>query len=336
MRYISKTAFEKESDPFKGKLFAYYQDRKSNKTIFVRNNSLLAELYVRLKDIIQKTVKAIKPTVEKTLKTFQPRAGGLIQPYVRATKDKQIVTPFQKEEDYFSKEVGAGQLSDKQSQIALEMKAIWEEEIGSRGLVNLTSDFSQRMFRAYEELFQGSMDHWRAYCLKIASSKFLMGEKAGTNYQLRLPVVLTEAFKIQLEEGRYELSTRETSQDRQRKLEAEKLRLIAVKKEMVKESIESLQQEKVSHEKRLIMKREKALSLDEMKMHKQAFETLRKESSCDKGAWFREKGWDDFSVKLDFQVFLWNKLKETFTKEDLERPDLDERILELEKAFASL
>ena len=105
-RYISKTAFEKESDPFKGKLFAYYQDRKSNKTIFVRNNSLLAELYERLKDIIQKTVKAIKPTVERTLKTFQPRAGGLIQPYVRATKDKQINTSFIKKENCFFKEVG--------------------------------------------------------------------------------------------------------------------------------------------------------------------------------------------------------------------------------------
>jgi hypothetical protein len=73
-----------------------------------------------------------------------------------------------------------------------------------------------------------------------------------------------------------------------------------------------------------------------MKMHKQAFEALRKESSCDKGAWFREKGWDDFSVKLDFQVFLWNKLKATLSKEDLERPDLDERIFELEKTAASL
>ena len=336
IRYRSKTEFEKATNSFQGKLFAYYQDRQTKKTIFVRNNSLLKILYAGLNSIGSKTTNTIRKAAKDSFKKGSPTGDPLGSPYAGATKDKQINTSFIKKEDCFSKEVGDGQISDKQSQIALEMKAIWEEEIGSRGLVNLTSDFSQRMFRAYEELFQGSMDHWRAYCLKIASSKFLMGEKAGTNYQLRLPVVLTEAFKIQLEEGRYELSTRETSQDRQRKLEAEKLRLIAVKKEMVKESIESLQQEKVSHEKRLIMKREKALSLDEMKMHKQAFETLRKESSCDKGAWFREKGWDDFSVKLDFQVFLWNKLKETFTKEDLERPDLDERILELEKAFASL
>jgi hypothetical protein len=227
--------------------------------------------------------------------------------------------------------VDAEKISDQQSKIALEMKAIWEEEIGSRGLVNLTPDFSQRMNRAYEGLFQGSMDLWRAYCLKIASSKFLMGEKAGTNYQLRLPVALTEKFKIQLEEGRYELSTRETSVDRQRKLESERLRLIAVKTERCKERIEDLKREKADHEKRLIMKRERALSLDEMKTYKQTFEGLMTESDCSKGAWFREKGWDDFSVKLDFQVFLWDQLKATLTMKDLERTDLDGRISELER-----
>jgi len=66
-----------------------------------------------------------------------------------------------------------------------------------------------------------------------------------------------------------------------------------------------------------------------MKTYKQAFEGLMTESDCCKGSGFREKGWDDFSVKVDFQGFLWNQLKETFTKEDLERPDLDDRISEL-------
>ena len=336
IRYKSKTEFEKESNPFKGKLFAYYQDRQTKKTIFVRNNSLLVLLYARLKSIVAKTTNAIGNATKSSFKKGSPTVNPLGSPYAGATKDKQRNTSFIKKEDSFSKEVDAGKISDQQSKIALEMKAIWEEEIGSRGLVTLTPDFSQRMLRAYEGLFQGSMDSWRAYCLKIASSKFLMGEKAGTNYQLRLPVALTETFKIQLEEGRYELSTRETSVDRQRKLKSERLRLIAVKKEVIKESIERLQQEKVDHEKRLIMKREKALSLDEMKAYKQTFEGLMTESDCSKGAWFREKGWDDFSVKLDFQVFLWNQLKEPLTNEHLERPDLEDRILELEKAAASL
>lgn len=326
IRYKSKTEFEKESDPFKGKLFAYYQDRQTKKTIFVRNNSLLKLLYARLNSIGSKTTNTLGKAAKDSFKKGSPTGDPLGSPYAGATKDKQIITSFKKEDGCFSKEVGARQIRDQQSKVALEMKAIWEEEIGSRGLVTLTPDFSQRMLRAYEGLFQGSMDRWRVYCLKIASSKFLMGEKAGTNYQLRLPVALTETFKIQLEEGRYELSTRETSQDRQRKLESERLRLIAVKTERCKERIEDLKREKVDHEKRLIMKRERALSLDEMKTYKQTFEGLMTESDCSKGAWFREKGWDDFSVKLDFQVFLWDQLRATLTMKDLERPDLDEMI----------
>ena len=336
-RYISKTAFEKEADPFKGKLFASYRDRQSKKTVFVRNNALLHTFYDRLKGValkatstLQKTFNPAETNKNSLVKNLPSRREGFRSSYAGATKDKQKTTSFKKEEDCFSKEVGVGQISDQQSKIALEMKAIWEEEIGSRGLVTLTSDFSQRMLRAYEGLFQGSVDCWRAYCLKIASSKFLMGEKVGTNYQLRLPVALTETFKIQLEEGRYELSTRETSVDRQRKLESERLRLIAVKTERCKERIEDLKREKGDHEKRLIMKRERALSLDEMKMYKQAFEGLMTESDCSKGSWFREKGWDDFSVKLDFQVFLWDQLKETLTMKDLVRPDLDEMIDVLE------
>ena len=333
IRYKSKTEFEKESYPFKGKLFAYYQDRQTKKTIFVRNNSLLVLLYARLKSIVAKTTNAIGKATKSSLKKGSPTGNPLGSPYAGATKDKQINTSYKKGDDCFSKEVGAGKISDQQSKVALEMKAIWEEEIGSRGLVTLTPDFSQRMLRAYEGLFQGSMDLWRAYCLKIASSKFLMGEKAGTNYQLRLPVALTETFKIQLEEGRYELSTRETSVDRQRKLESERLRLIAVKTERCKERIEDLKREKRDHEKRLIMRRERALSLDEMKMYKQAFEDLMAKSDCSKGSWFREKGWDDWIVKFDFQTFLWDQLKATLTMKDLERPDLDEMIEALKKSL---
>ena len=329
VRYRSKTEFTKEKDPFKGKLFAYYQDRKSNKTIFVRNNSLLAEFYERLKNLVQKTVSSIRSSTSKTVKDFQPRVETMNQPYVRATKDKQITTSFIKKENCFSKEAGAGQISDQQSKIALEMRAIWEEEIGSRGLVTVTSDFSKRMIKAYEELFQGSLATWQAHCRKIASSQFLMGEKQGTNYEIRLPVAITQKFQIQLEEGRFELKTRETNADKKKKAEYEKIRIKFEQRERIQERIHDLEREKAAHEKRLIMKREKALSLDEIGKYKQTFESLMKASDCSKGKWFREKGWNDFSVKLDFNVFLWNQLKETLTKEELARPDLDEKIEEL-------
>jgi hypothetical protein len=70
IRYISKTAFEKEADPFKGKLFAYYRDRQTKKTIFVRNNLLLKKLYKRLKHILQE---------HKSIKTKEADEKGFVR-----------------------------------------------------------------------------------------------------------------------------------------------------------------------------------------------------------------------------------------------------------------
>jgi len=39
-RYDSKTAFEKEEDPFQGRRFCYYSNRRENKTVFVENMSV--------------------------------------------------------------------------------------------------------------------------------------------------------------------------------------------------------------------------------------------------------------------------------------------------------
>ena len=458
IRYISKTAFEKEADPFKGKLFAYYRDRQTKKTIFVRNNLLLKKLYKRLKHILQEHQSIqIQETDEKkksddALKTAQelekiwvneignkglvPLTVGVSERMSKAFADnfqgslecwkayclkiasskflmgekqgthfkiKILVAltekfktqveggiyelstrepskskesdhePAKETSDDQSQETGSSTTSgsvpsyagavkeqiDTSSfiyttetnqgnelifkeddlsevlaqtyQIASDMKAVWVEEIGSRGLVNLTPEMSQRLKRALEEVFQGSLANWQAHCRKIASSQFLMGEKQGTNYEIRLPVAITQKFQIQLEEGRFELKTRETNADKKKKAEYEKLRAKSVQRERIQKAIYDLEREKEDHEKALIIDHKDALSSDEIEKYKQTFEDLMKGSDCSKGNWFREKGWDDWIVKLDFDMFLWNKLKETLTKEDLERPDLDEKIEEFKQ-----
>jgi len=331
IRYKSKTEFEKESDPFKGKLFAYYQDRQTKKTIFVRNNYLVTLLYARLNSVVDKTTNAIGNAAKASFKKGSPTVIPLGSPYAGATKDKQIITSSKKENSLILKGKEFSESLTQTSKIASDIKAVWIEEIGSRGLVNLTPEMSQRLERALENVFQGSLADWQAHCRKIASSQFLMGEKQGTNYEIRLPVAITQKFQIQLEEGRFELKTRETNADKKKKAEYEKLRAKSVQRERIQEAIHDLEREKADHEKRLIMKREKVLSLDEIGKYKKTFESLMKESDCSKGKWFREKGWEDFSVKLNFQVFLWKKLKESLTKEELERPDLDEKIVALKK-----
>ena len=96
IRYKSKTEFEKESDPFKGMMFAYYQDRQTKKTIFVRNNSLIALLYARLKSIVAKTANSTKNSIKTSLKKGSPTVNPLGSPHAGANKDKQITTSFKK------------------------------------------------------------------------------------------------------------------------------------------------------------------------------------------------------------------------------------------------
>ncbi|HBN22126.1 MAG TPA: hypothetical protein DD412_02670, partial [Holosporales bacterium] len=312
MRYISKTAFEKESNPFKGKLFAYYQDRKSNKTIFIRNNSLLAELYERLKDIVQKAAKAIKPTVKKTRKIFQPRDDGLIQPYVRATKDKQINISFKKEDDLKDQENGGdGEALAQKGQIALDMKAIWVEEIGSRGLITFSPDVVAKVVGALEANFQGSLDLWQAHCLKIASSKFLMGEKTGTNFDIKFLYAISSKFISQLAEGKYELGTRKTSQDLKIEALSAKTKHVALKKDILDQHLSRLEDEKKAAEKRVISEKINSLSPKDLEGYKAQYEGLMKDSSSGEAHSFRQEGWGGRNVTFMFDLFLHKKMKET-------------------------
>ena len=335
IRYKSKTEFEKESDPFKGKLFAYYQDRQTKKTIFVRNNYLVTLLYARINSVVDKTTNAIGNAAKASFKKGSPTVIPLGSPYAGATKDKQITTSSKKERKLILKENESSEVLTHSYQIASDMKDVWIEEIGSRGLVNLTPEMSQRLERTLGDVFQGSLDNWQAHCRKIASSQFLMGEKQETNYEIRLLVAITQKFQIQLEEGRFELKTRETNADKRKKAEYEKIRIKFEQRERIQEGIHDLEREKADHEKDLIIDRKNALSSDEIEKYKQSFESLMKESGCSKGKWFRDKGWDDWIVKLDFDMFLWNKLKETLTKDELKRPDLDKKIEEFKEQLVS-
>src|SRR5690606_22261399 len=105
------------------------------------------------------------------------------------------------------------------SPVAQAMLTIWQEEIGERGLGSLTLSVHKRLEAVLQQQFKGCLEHWRLHCRKIASSSFLMGEKPGTSFQIRLSFAISDAFIDGLQEGKYELATRKTRQD----LELEKL-----------------------------------------------------------------------------------------------------------------
>lgn len=311
MRYISKTAFEKESNPFKGKLFAYYQDRKSNKTIFVRNNSLLAELYVRLKEIIQNAVKAIKPTVEKTLKTFQPRAGGFIQPYVRATKEKHINTSFIKNDNDFCENEENGSVMLRANDVSQTMVDIWTKELEGRGVPNVTRDVTEKLHQAFKDRFGHSFEKWQQHCIKIASSKFLMGEK--TTYEIRLLVAISEKFILDLSDGKYELGTRESQHHQEKKCLQEEAKQLALSLELIENHVKHLEDDQKALKKKRMFAKVNALSSAELERLKDLF--AQDHASC---SLFQKEGWSSKIIQMNFDVFLWKSVQDAIDMTDVQ------------------
>jgi hypothetical protein len=77
-------------------------------------------------------VKKPLNTKQSPLKKGSPTGTPLGSPYAGATKDKQINTSYKKEDGLRNKENrGDGEALTQNGQIALDMKAIWVEEIGS-------------------------------------------------------------------------------------------------------------------------------------------------------------------------------------------------------------
>lgn len=186
-RYTSKTAYLKaiqESDPFKGKLYISYYDRKTNRTFFLRNHSFVDQLFKNMmasftttpakKDIIPQEKTCQSPRVK-------PVDSQLLTQY--STQDfPQSPIYKQKNTNKYSmpKEKPANHKSDCSEKIEERMIEIWEKFVGVVPNYFKNSRAIQKLGQILKASFEGSLDKWQEYCRKIASSKFLMGEGTST------------------------------------------------------------------------------------------------------------------------------------------------------------
>jgi len=187
IRYPSKTAFETESDPFKGRFFAYFQDRQSKKTIFVRNHDLLRGLYQRLKTINKHKTEVKNNKVSSCVSKGSPTADLLGSPHAGVEKDKQINTSFLSCDESIDKlEKHSEQNQEKKTNSSNDMISIWSAELGdNHPKPQLTSKLETIAFQGLNTFFSNDLGQWRKYCELIASSKFLMGE--GEHYNQQKP-----------------------------------------------------------------------------------------------------------------------------------------------------
>lgn len=95
-----------------------------------------------------------------------------------------------------------------EKKIANDMKNIWIEEIGNIEVTQLTESLILNMFMSYQAIFNNSLENWRTYCRKIASSKFLMGE-GSKGFKVWLSWAIKPDTYDKIQAGEYTLGDRE-------------------------------------------------------------------------------------------------------------------------------
>lgn len=151
--------------------------------------------YDRLKEILGEDTNTtaqitdtpvIKEDIEEPLDNRQLRK--MLSPSAQNAQIFNIDTKITSKKNIFSEE-NTGELPQTKqvvreienklpSNLAQELIEIWNETVEEgRRVIGLTTKRAKYLVAAFKFKFESSLEKWRDYCAKIASSKFLMGEK---------------------------------------------------------------------------------------------------------------------------------------------------------------
>lgn len=165
VKYNSRMEFDAALDKFQGKMYASFYDRYTNQTFFLRNNTLADEF---LKDF--STIKAKPP--KKEISSSKPPVS---LPYLPLSTDHNGLS-------YIDAKNTTSDLSKDKSHasddIIKKMIDIWTAIVQEgRGQIELSGKLVAFLKKALTDKFDNCLQKWKAYCISIARSKFLMGER---------------------------------------------------------------------------------------------------------------------------------------------------------------
>jgi hypothetical protein len=241
--YDSKTAYLAEEDPFKGKLYARYYDRKTNQMFFVRNHAFAEEFFKSLfkrktKISVSKPAKNQAAITEQKGREKENHYGrsrnghndrSCKGPYI----DKQITTNISFPERTAGDPIRTSETDPKPEE---DMHKIWIEEIGEQKTLALTPSLSRQMRVLFQQRFSSSLENWRHYCRKIASSKFLMGEAPNTRFKAWLWWAIKPEAIDRIEAGGFTLGDRALTSVKQPQMNFEELAQQSISSQVTSEA----------------------------------------------------------------------------------------------------
>ena len=165
IKYSSRSTFENAKDKFKGKLYASYYDRYTNRTFFIRNHDLANDTlkgYFKAKITYSKKTNESCKISTDSLHNKPLSTGHFGRSYKEAKNTSKNLSKDKYHAD---------------NDIVKKMIELWTALVEQgRGKIELTNRRIAFLKKALIDKFDGCLEKWKKYCQDIASSRFLMGE----------------------------------------------------------------------------------------------------------------------------------------------------------------
>lgn len=197
--YRTKSSYDAQIDPFKGKPFACYHHKLFKKTYYILN-----PIYslMELKEFLEAMGVISKERVENKfniniLPLYPPRGENKVKNNpAKERKGGKSIYPI------------LGSITDRiesygtNKKIAQEMLRIWKEEGCGAGYISTTPWNVKAFSNAFKDSFALDLERWRLYCRKISHTHLLTG-KIRSTVKLTIKGALCEHFIQHVRRGTY-------------------------------------------------------------------------------------------------------------------------------------
>lgn len=179
--YATKEEFKKQKDPFQGKLYACYYNRKSNKTYFFRNHAAVEFLKKDIESgesLFRYVDNYVDNYVDKQCKESVKLLTGNDHFVPLLINNINIITNKKTLGDKTKRQQPQKSCS-KNWLIVKEMVGTWirhvEKPIKFLSPVGISLKRGIRLRKILKHAFYGDISRWESYCSVISSNNFLMG-----------------------------------------------------------------------------------------------------------------------------------------------------------------
>lgn len=266
-KHKTKGEFLKQTDPFKGKMFASYTNHKTSQTYYFMNkeavDEFLGSLNIKRKEIHPPSpiCKGIESKKLEPLVISQNQPGDVPEgPPLACARLTAINTQTNTSlvRDVPSE---VGELAVEEEKLSSKkMVEIWNSQISDQ--VVWYPSLSARLYKVLVDYFGSCLESFKKYCESIASSQFLMGKAPNSKFKAFLFWVIKPEVIKSILQGAYgvkilsKIINNETKSlenecisigyeilNVERKMEYFKKEIIDAQDKSIKEHIQSLSQE---------------------------------------------------------------------------------------------